>query len=86
MGLNCYLEAVTMRQSFFYEGTQIATPVGHYLLAQNKLDSHHYALERVENCSVDYVYDFYSCIDNNNFIKYYTCWDEEEIVVKKVEK
>lgn len=68
---------IIMRQCFFYEGTKIQTSLGHFILAQNKLDSHHYALERIENCPNNYVYESYSCFDDSHFLRYYTCWDEE---------
>lgn len=75
-----------MRQCFFHEGAQIQTPLGQFILAQNKLDSHHYALERIEGCTNNYVYDSYASFEDSHFLRYYTCWDEEETIIKKVEK
>jgi hypothetical protein len=73
-----------MRNYFFDKGQQVKTPIGEFILAYNKLDSHNYALERLENCNNNYVYDVYSSFEDNHFLRYITCWEEEETVVKKI--
>jgi hypothetical protein len=75
-----------MRNHYFSNFTELKTPFGEFIEAQHKLDTHKYALERIENCSSNYVYETYSSIEDSHFVRYFMCWEEEEVVARKVER
>lgn len=64
-----------MRNYFFEKGEPIKFPQGSFHLATHKLDMCPYALERIEDPPVNYVSNYYSSFDHQNFLRYLTCWD-----------
>lgn len=72
-----------MRNYFFERGEELRLPQGQFILANNRLDSRFYALERVEQPPPNYVPEFYSTFEHKHLLKYMTCWNEEESVPVK---